>query len=135
MPKQPMVRQIIVERAIDQLLKAKRYKDIIAETDVAAKLRQRIAAHKLSRSFQPNDPNLRAYMQRQMSVDGAKYYEALLGAGDHAGAAKVAALLVDFDSANAYPELIAAAKRAGDAHAADSLAAEARKAAKPPASP
>ncbi len=70
-----------------------------------------------------------------MSVDGVKYYEALLGSGDRTGAAEVAAMLVAFDRSDAYPQLIAAANRAGDAHAAEALAEEARKMAKPKATP
>ena len=42
-------------------------------------------------------------MKRQVSVDGAKYYEALLGSGDRNGAAEVAAMLVAFDPSGAYP--------------------------------
>ena len=75
------------------------------------------------------------FMKRQVSVDGAKYYEALLGSGDRTGAAEVAALLVAFDPSDAYPQLIAAANRAGDAHAAEALAEEARKTARPEATP
>ena len=70
-----------------------------------------------------------------MSEDGAKYYEALLGSGDRTGAAEVAAQLVAFDPSGAYPQLIAAANRAGDATAAEALAAEARKTARPAATP
>ena len=74
-------------------------------------------------------------MKRQVSADGAKYYEALLGSGDRTGAAEVGAMLVAFDRSDAYLQLIAAANRAGDAHAAEALAEEARKAAKPEATP
>jgi len=66
-----------------------------------------------------------------VSEDGAKYYEALLGSGDRTGAAEVAAMLVAFDPTDAYPPLIAAANRASDSHAAEALAEEARKTAKP----
>ena len=74
-------------------------------------------------------------MMRKVSVDGAKYYEALLGSGDRTGAAEVAELLAGFDPVDAYPNLIAAAKRAGDAKAAEALAEEARTAPKPKAAP
>ena len=57
-----------------------------------------------------------------MSVDVAEYYEALLGSGDQNAAAEVAAMLVAFDPSDAYPELIAAANRSGDAHPAETLA-------------
>jgi hypothetical protein len=78
----------------------------------------------------PDNAGLRAFMKRQVSVDGAKYYEALLGSGDRTGAAEIVAMLVAFDPSDAYPSLIAAANRASDARAAETLAEEARTAAK-----
>lgn len=83
----------------------------------------------------PDDAGLRAFMKSQVSVDGAKYYEALLGTADRNGAKEVAAMLVAFDPAGAYPPLIAAARRAGVADAAEALAGEARRSAKPEATP
>jgi hypothetical protein len=74
-------------------------------------------------------------MKRKVIEDAAKYYEALLGSGDRPGAAEVAALVVAFDPYDAYPQLISAANRAGDAHTAETLAEEARKTAKPEATP
>ena len=79
----------------------------------------------------PQDEHLHEYMKRQVSVEGAKYYEALVGEGDRPGAAKLASLLTDFDPANAYPALISAAKRAGDAETVEMLDEAARKASKP----
>ncbi len=127
----PMVRQYLFDQALDQHLKAKRYKDVVAGSDAKAKVRERIARHELQKAFFPNDPNLRTFMKRQVSVVGAKYYEALLGSGNRTGAAEVAEMLVRFDPTDAYPELIAAARRADDAHAAEALAEEARKTVKP----
>ncbi len=129
------VRQYLFEQALDQLLKAKRYQEVVADADAKAKVRERIARHEREKSFMPDDPRLRSFMKRQVSVDGAKYYEALLGSGDRTGAAGIAALLVAFDAPDAYQELIAAANRAGDAVAAEALAAEAKKTAKPEATP
>ena len=126
-----MVRQYLFDQALDQLLKAKRYKEVVAESDAKAKVRERIARTSRARRYFPNDPSLRTFMKRQVSVDGAKYYEALLGSGDRTGAAEVAAMLVGFDPADAYPQLIAAAKRTGDTRAAEALAEEARKTGKP----
>ena len=104
--------------------------------DAKAKVRERIARHERTKRFFPNDDRLRTYMKRQVSVDGAKYYEALIGAGDRLGAAEVAALLTGFDPAGAYPELLAAARRAGDARAVEALITEeSRKTAKPGALP
>jgi hypothetical protein len=74
-------------------------------------------------------------MKRKVIEDAAKYYEALLGSGDRTGAAEVAALVVTFDPSGAYPQLIAAAHRAGDTHAAEALAQEASKTAKPENTP
>ena len=126
-----MIRQYLVDQALDQLLKAKRYKEAVAESDAKARVRERIARHEQSKAHFPNDANLRTYMKRQVSVDGAKYYEALLGSGDRTGAAEVAAMLVAFDPADAYSQLIAAAKRIGDTRAAEALAEEASKPEKP----
>ena len=130
-----MVRQYLFDQALDQLLKAKRYKEVVAGSDAKAKVRERIARHERRKGSYSNDPSFGTFMKRQVSVDGAKYYEALLGSGDRTGAAEVAALLVAFDPSDAYPQLIAAANRAGDAHAAAALAEEARKTAKPEATP
>jgi thioredoxin-like negative regulator of GroEL len=130
-----MVRNYLLDQAIDQLLAAKRYKDVIAGSDARAKVRDRIARHEQQKRFFPDDPSLRTFMKRQVSVDGAKYYEALLGSGDQTRAAEVAASLVGFDPTDAYPPLIAAAKRAGDRHAAEALTEAASKTPKPEATP
>ncbi len=126
-----MVRQYLVDQALDQLLKAKRYKEAVAESDAKARVRERIERHEQSKAHFPNDANLRTYMKRQVSVDGAKYYEALLGSGDRTGAAEVASMLIAFDPSDAYSQLIAAAKRIGDTRAAAALAEEASKSGKP----
>jgi thiol-disulfide isomerase/thioredoxin len=130
-----MVRDYLLGQATDQLLEAKRYTEVIAGSDARAKVRERIARHERDKSFFPDDPSLRTFMKRQVSVEGAKYYEALLGSGDQAGAAEVATALVAFDPTDAYPPLIAAAKRAGDSHAAEALTEAASKSPKPEATP
>jgi len=126
-----MIRRYLLDQALDQLLKAKRYKEAVAESDAKARVRERIARHEQTKEHFPNDANLRTYMKRQVSVEGAKYYEALLGSGDRTGAADVAAMLVAFDPSDAYSQLIAAAKRTGDTRAALALAEEASKTGKP----
>jgi thiol-disulfide isomerase/thioredoxin len=126
-----MIRNYLFDQAMDQLLSAKRYKDVIAGKDARAKVRERIARHEQQKRFFPDDPSLRTFMKRQVSVDGAKYYEALLGSGDQTGAADVAASLVGFDPTDAYPPLIAAANRAGDRHAVEALTEAASKTPKP----
>ena len=131
-----MIRDFLLGQAIDQLLEAKRYAEVIAGSDAKGKVRERIARHEQEKRFFPNDQNLRTFMKRQVSVDGAKYYEALLGSGDKAGAAEVAAILVAFDPTDAYAPLIDAANRAGDAHAAETLTkAASKKTPKPEATP
>jgi thiol-disulfide isomerase/thioredoxin len=130
-----MVRQYFLDQALDQLLEAKRYKEIVADSDAKEKVRTLIARHERTKRSFPNDAGLRAFMTRKVSVDGAKYYEALLGSGDRTGAAEVAKLLAGFDPVDACPNLIAAAKRVGDAAAAEALAEEARKAPKPKVTP
>ncbi len=130
-----MVRQYLFDQALDQLLKAKRYKEVVEDVDAKAKVRERIAHHEREKGVYPNEPRLRAFMKGQVSVDGAKYYEAALGSGDRTGAAETAAMLVAFDPSDAYPQLIAAANRAGDARAAEALAVQAKKTAKPEATP
>ena len=126
-----MIRQHIFDQAIDQLLKAKRYKEIVADSDAKSKVRERIARHEQTKGHFPDDANLRTYMKRQVSVDGSKYYEALLGSGDRTGASEVASMLVAFDPSDAYSPLIAAAKRSGDSEAAEALAEQASKTPKP----
>jgi thiol-disulfide isomerase/thioredoxin len=126
------VRQYLRDQALDQLLKAKRYKEVVADSDSKAKVRERIAQHDRIKSLLPDDPSVRTFMKRQVCTDGAKYYEALLGSGNDTIAAEVVALLAGFDPDEAYPPLIAAAKRAGNARAADALAEQAPKKTKPP---
>jgi len=126
-----MIRHYLFDQALDQLLKAKRYKEVVAGSDAKARIHERITRHELAKRSFPNDPGLRTFLKRKVSEDGAKYYEALLGSGDRTGAAEVAAMLVAFDPTDAYPPLIAAANRASDSHAAEALAEEARKTAKP----
>ncbi|MFI5459497.1 MAG: thioredoxin family protein [Isosphaerales bacterium] len=130
-----MVRQYLRDQALDQLLKAKRYKEVVAESDAKAKVRELIARHEQLKGHFPDNASLRAYMKRRVCTDGAKYYEALLGSGDLAGAAEVEAMLAGFNPADAYTELIAASKRAGHARTAEALAEEGRKTAKPLATP
>jgi len=130
-----VVRQYLFDQALEELLKAKRYKEVVADVDAKAKVRERIARHERQKGSYPNEPRLRTFMKGQVSVDGAKYYEALLGSGDRTGAAELAAMLIAFDPSGAYPPLIAAANRAGDALAAAALAREARETAKPEAKP
>ncbi len=128
------VRKYLFDQALDSLLSARRYKEVIADSDAKAKVRERITHHERMKGSFPNDASLRTFMKRQVSLDGAKYYEALLGSGDLTGAAEVAALLVAFDPSDAYPPLIAAAKRAGDARAEEALT-KASQTAKPDATP
>jgi thiol-disulfide isomerase/thioredoxin len=130
-----MVREYLFDQALDQLLKAKRYKEVVGDSDVKTKVGERIARHEQMKGRLPDEPTLRKYMKRQVCTEGAKYYEALLGSGDRTGAAEVVAMLAGFDAADAFPELIAAAKRAGDAATAEALAEEARTTAKPLAKP
>ena len=127
----PLVRQYLFDQSLDPLLKARRYKDVVAHADPKAAVRALIARHDHSKSAFPDDARLRAFMKQKVCTDGAKYYESLVGAGDRTGAAEVAALLAGFAPADAYPALIAAATRAGDSRAAEALAEEARKAPKP----
>ena len=124
------LRQYLFDQSLDELLKARRYKEIVADSHATAKVRERIARHEWEKSHYPNDARLRTFMKTRVSVDGAKYYEALLGSGDRTKAAEVAAMLIAFDPTDAYNHLIAAARRAGDASAAEALAEQARKAIK-----
>jgi thiol-disulfide isomerase/thioredoxin len=130
-----MIRRYIFEQAIDQLLAAKRYKEVITNTDAKARIRELIARYERIKGMLPKDDlNVHTFMKRQVSVEGAKYYEALLGSGEPAQAGEIVMLLAKFDAAEAFPPLIAAAKRAGDTKAAEALE-DARKTAKPRAVP
>ena len=126
-----IVRQYLLDQSLDQLLKAKRYKEVVAASDSRAKIRELITRYDRIKAHLPDDSNLRTFMKRQICTDGAKYYEALLGSGDKAIAPEVVALLAGFDPDEAYPPLIAAAKRAGDAGAAEALTQQAGKKTKP----
>jgi tetratricopeptide (TPR) repeat protein len=129
------IRQYLFDQSLGQLLKSKRYEEVVALAEPKAKVRELIARHERDKGVFPADPSLHAFMKQQVCVSGAKYYEALVGSGDRRGAAEVASLLAGFDPDDAYPALTAAAKRAGDAEAAEALAEEARKASKPGPSP
>jgi thiol-disulfide isomerase/thioredoxin len=124
------IRTYLLDQSLDRLLLAKRYKEVVA-IGPDAKVNAVLKRYEQSRASRPKDERLHEFMKRQVSLEGAKYYEALVGEGDRPGAAKLASLLTEFDPTNAYPALIAAAKRAGDAETAESLAEEARKASKP----
>jgi thiol-disulfide isomerase/thioredoxin len=124
------VRQYLFDRSLEQLLEARRYREVVDHTDPKARVHELIERHAEIEGGIPDDPSFRAFLKQQVCEDGAKYYEALVGAGERSGAAEVAALLAGFDPVDAYPAMITAAKRAGDAGAAEALAEEARKAAK-----
>ena len=121
------VRRYLFDQALDRLLIAKRYKEVVANADAKAKVHELIARHDQQKDRLRNDAALRAFFKRKVSTEGAKYYEALLGSGDRTAAAELVALLTGFDPAGAYTDLIAAAKRAGDSQAAAALAEEARR--------
>ncbi len=72
------VRQYLFDQALDELLKARRYKEIVADSNTTAKVRERVARHERAKGRYPNDAQLRTFMKTQVSKDGAKYYEALL---------------------------------------------------------
>jgi hypothetical protein len=119
----------------DQLLEAKRYKEFLEGADGVALIRQMIADHQspLRRIFIKSE-DLRAFERRQILAEGAKYYEAMIGTGDKAGASEMAKQLIAFNRDDAYPALIAAARRAGDVGTAEELTAKSREASTPPAS-
>jgi thiol-disulfide isomerase/thioredoxin len=58
------IRQLLLVRSLDPLLKARRYKEIVAATDARAKVRQAIGLYERTRSMAPNDPNLHAFTKR-----------------------------------------------------------------------
>jgi hypothetical protein len=119
----------------DQLLEAKRYKEFLEGADGVALIRQMIAGHQSPlRRILLKSEDLRAFERRQILAEGAKYYEAMIGTGDKAGASEMAKQLVAFNRDDAYPALIAAARRAGDARTAEELTAKSREASTPPAS-
>jgi thiol-disulfide isomerase/thioredoxin len=127
-------RQYLLEQSMELLLKARRYKDVVAAGEPVARVRELIQQHEHLERLRPSDAGFSSYRKRQTITQGAMYYEALVGCGDHARAAEVGALLTTFDAVDAYPALVAAANRAGDAKTAKALAEEARKAI-PPAPP
>jgi thiol-disulfide isomerase/thioredoxin len=125
------IRAYLLNESIDPLLKARRYRDIAHEMDLKAKARDLIATHTKQEPFFPKDERLRAFMKSQVIVEVAKFYEALVGTGAKPDADAVAAMLLKFDPTGAYPELIAAAKRAGDEKTVEALTADSKKTSKP----
>jgi hypothetical protein len=57
---------------------AKRYKEVVA-FDPQAKVTAFLERYEQTKARLPKDERLHEYMKRQVSVDGAKYYEALVG--------------------------------------------------------
>ena len=125
----PGIRKQLAIGSRDQLLKKKRYKEALAETDSTAAVRSSIHSFRLASLLAPKDEEFRKIMRRGVIEEGTKSDESLVGTGDRAGAAEVAASLIAIDPAIAYPELIAAARRAGDSSTAEELTKKAPKAA------
>jgi thiol-disulfide isomerase/thioredoxin len=129
----PRTRQYLASQSLDQLLQARRYKDALDGADTLVAIQEMTIAHHLKGKFALKDENVRTGVKRMVIADGAKLYEAMIGAGDQARAAACAKRLIDVDRDAAYPALIAAATRAGDARTADALNRESRESKKPAA--
>ena len=126
----PGIRKQLLSGSRDQLLKKKRYKELLVDTDARSAVRSSINSFRLASLLAPKDEDFRRIMRQGVIEEGTKSYEALVGTGDRAGAAEVAASLIAIDPAIAYPELIAAAGRAGDSSTAEELSRQAPKAAR-----
>jgi Thioredoxin len=127
----PRIRQFLASQSLDLLLKARRYKDALDGADTLVAIQEMTIAYQLKGKFTPKDEMVLSMVKRGVIEQGAKLYEAMIGAGDQAKAAACAKRLIDVDCDAAYPALIAAAKRAGDARTADQLTKESRESKKP----
>ena len=127
----PLIRDFLFDQSLDLLLKARRYQEIVEGVNARAKVLELVTRFEQTLKLMPDDASLRDFMKKQVSLGGARYYEALIGSGDKARAAEVAAMLIKFDPDEAYVPLIAAARRAGDPKAAEDLSEASRKPAKP----
>lgn len=130
-------REAILYFAADDFLAARRYGDVLASVDDAlaafdrhAKLTEEViaedaAAAKASPTAEEAEmaAAIREYRKNDTRRTGARLYEALLGAGRDAEAAKLLDRILAFDaSADLYAALISGAKRAGKPAAAEGIA-------------
>lgn len=119
------LRHQLGREVFDLLLEARRYDDIVQDCDDAMERIEFLERmfKDLRKRFGDSEPALLADEKREVVTEGAKYYEALLGAGRTKKAAKVANRLIRFESTGrTFATLIEHAVRAGDRETAEALA-------------
>lgn len=116
---------VMFDDVFDVLLAERRYDDIAASVgDVFARIDERIQRYWMSSQSMGEDVDeeLATILREAVVKDGARYFEATLGAGQAEAAQRVAAKLIEFQrTGRTYAALIAAAARAGDVATAQAL--------------
>ncbi|HUN81787.1 MAG TPA: thioredoxin domain-containing protein, partial [Phycisphaerae bacterium] len=134
MKAKPESRKVLFKHALDSLLAARRYQDIMEDAgDPIAAIERSIEMYQLTKGFlkdlqeeEGDDPS--QILKLEVAKDGAKYYEAAVGAGEDKLADKIANRLLKFSrSKETYKQLIEHALRADRNDAAEKLVGRAAK--------
>lgn len=121
----PRNREYLFEQSLDELLAARRYREVVDSVDPVATIRKRIELFERGPMRDRDDERYRGFLRRTTAAEGAEFFEALVGVGEAGRAAEVEALLADYCPSEAYPALAGAARRAGDTVSAERLDGEA----------
>lgn len=112
------IRRTLLRDVLDVLLNRRRYEDIVTHAGDVAQLideeigKARMATSPGASSHRRSMENLAVYLRQRVAMEGAKYYEALLGVGRYNEAQDVAKRILDFDASTiAYQLLITHALR------------------------
>ncbi len=107
-PDWPAVKQL--QRSVfDQLLKNKRYEEIVASTDIESRIAGRISGMEMVSSMIPEEQReeVEAIRRRMLVEEIAKYYEVLMGVEDLVAAARLADKALEIDDSQETYNLLA----------------------------
>ncbi len=100
----------------DELLDARRYAEIARDFPILESVEDEISQHRMSLSFMREErrKEMESVLREMVARQVARYYEVLIGTSNEAGAAKVAARLIELEpGAISYHALAEAALRTG----------------------
>ena len=125
-------RAVLLDDVLDQLIFARRYKDIIDDArDISDRIERTLQMSASTTERAKKDAYMKSaaeYVKQQAIQEGGNYYEALLGAGKKDEAAKLADRLIEFDNTGrTYAVLVQRSRRAGATEAADAVMTRGRK--------
>lgn len=113
-----MIRRVMLREVIDLMLAAKRYDDVLAETgDPFKEIDSLMGTYRMVAAMDRDKPkpyNPSDSFKQHVAVEGSKYYEAMLGAGQKATARRMARKLITFNNrGDTYAVLIERAMKVG----------------------